>query len=280
MHRAIVPPPRRLPSALAAVAALALSVLAPLPAAAQVPSQLKVFKYVTGDVSPPGMVFSITVECTTPPYSQTFQVPSEGNIELIDIPTPNVCTVTENLPLPAPPDGYAWNPANTPPAPQTVQVPSGEEVVVSVFNNLVPLGGNGIVLVDKVVVGGAAPGAQFSVDIQCSSPPFATTVLVPAGGSVPVQGIPAPNTCTITESSALPAPPAGFIWDPASTPPPPVTVPLAIGGTASVSLVNTLVGVPPPTPPTPVPGPGILALGLLALLITVLAGAGLRRVRD
>ncbi|MBX3725369.1 MAG: hypothetical protein KF823_05575 [Xanthomonadales bacterium] len=274
MPRATVPPLfRRVLSALAAVTLLAAGAA---PALAGVPSQLKVFKYITGDVNPPGLLFSITVSCADPEYTQTLQVPSEGNIELIDIPTPNQCTVTENLPLPAPPDGYAWNPDNTPPAPQTVFVPTGEEVVVSVFNNLLPLGGNGIVLVDKVVVGGAAPGAQFSVDIQCSSPPFATTVLVPAGGSVPVDGIPAPNTCTITESGALPPPPPGFIWNPQNTPPPPVTVPLAIGGTASVSLVNTLVGVPPPAPPQAVPGPGGWALTLLALLMI---GLGLLRVR-
>lgn len=277
MHRAFVPTLVRGP--LPALFAAFLLAAGALPAAAQVPSQLKVFKYVTGDVSPPGLLFSITVGCANPAYSQTIQVPSEGNIELIDIPTPNQCTVTENLPLPTPPDGYAWNPDNTPPAPQTVSVPTGEEVVVSVFNNLVPVGGNGIVLVDKVVVGGAAPGAQFSVDIQCSSPPFATTVLVPAGGAVPVDGIPAPNTCTITESGALPPPPPGFVWNPQNTPPPPVTVPLAIGGTASVSLVNTLVGVPPPTPPQPVPGPGVWSLALLVGLMALLASARVRRVR-
>lgn len=277
MHRALAPTFVR--GVLPALFAACLLAAAAPPAAAQVPSQLKVFKYVTGDVSPPGLLFSITVDCADPVYSQTLQVPSEGNIELIDIPTPNQCTVTENLPLPAPPDGYAWNPDNTPPAPQSVFVPTGEEVVVSVFNNLVPVGGNGIVLVDKVVVGGAAPGAQFTVDIQCSSPPFATTVLVPAGGSVPVDGIPAPNTCTITESGALPPPPPGFVWNPQNTPPPPVTVPLALGGTASVSLVNTLVGVPPPTPPQPVPGPGAWSLALLVGLMALLAAAGLRRAR-
>ena len=181
---------QRVPGAFALACALAL--LAPLagPAQAQVTSQLKVFKYINGDVSPAGVPFSITVNCSSPPFSQSATVLSESFAEFSTIPVPNTCTVTENLPLPPPPAGYAWNPANTPPAPQVVAVPDASEIVVSVFNALIPVAGTtGELSIAKTVTGGSAPGAVFTVQVSCSAPVFNASVQVPAGGSVVVGSI-------------------------------------------------------------------------------------------
>lgn len=268
-------PRRRAPGAVALVCALALPLFAPAPAPAQVTSQLKVFKYINGDFRPAGVPFSITVSCTSPPFTQSATVLSESFAEFSTIPVPNTCTVTENLPLPTPPAGYAWDPSNTPPAPQVVQVPDASEIVVSVFNALIPVaGGSGELSIGKSVTGGVAPGAQFTVQVSCSDPVFNATVQVPAGGTAVVSAIPAPNTCRVSESAALPAPPAGFVWNPANTPPPPVDVAIAVGATAGVGLVNDLLGVPQPPPPArgvPLATPVALALlGLLMLLVAAI----------
>jgi hypothetical protein len=270
-----IPSRRRAPAAFALACALALPMLAAGPAQAQVTSQLKVFKYINGDVRPAGVPFSITVTCANPAFSQSATVLSESFAEFSTIPVPNTCTVTENLPLPPPPAGYAWNPANTPPQPQVVQVPDASEIVVSVFNALIPVAGTtGELRIGKTVTGGSAPGAQFTVQVSCSSPAFNASVQVPAGGNVVVGAIPAPNTCTVSESATLPPPPPGFVWNPANTPPPPVAVAVAVGATATVGLVNDLLGIPTPPPPArgvPLATPVALALlGVLMLLAAAL----------
>lgn len=275
-------PRRRAPGVAALALALALPALLAVPAQAQVTSQLKVFKYINGDVRPAGVPFSVTVACTSPPFTQSATVLSESFAEFSTIPVPNTCTVTENLPLPAPPAGYAWNPANTPPAPQVVAVPDASEILVSVFNTLIPLAGStGELSIGKTVTGGAAPGAQFTVQVSCASPVFNATIQVPAGGSAVVSAIPAPNTCTVSESATLPPPPPGFVWNPANTPPPPVNVAIVAGATASAGLVNDLLGIPPPpiTPrAVPVAAPVALAvLGLLMLLLAAIRLAPARR---
>jgi hypothetical protein len=273
-----IQPRRRAPGIFVLACALALPSLLALPAQAQVTSQLKVFKYINGDFRPAGVPFSITVTCTSPAFSQSATVLSESFAEFSTIPVPNTCTVTENLPLPAPPAGWAWDPANTPPAPQVVQVPDASEIVVSVFNALIPAAGaTGALSIGKSVTGGAAPGAQFTIQVSCSNPVFNAAVQVPAGGSVAVAAIPAPNTCTVTESATLPPPPPGFIWNPANTPPAPVDVAIAADATASIALVNDLLGIPP-QPPTAraVPVSAPLLLSLLALLMVLVAGVRMR----
>ena len=270
---------RRLHGAAALACALLFQVVVVTPAFAQPTSELKVFKYINGDFRPAGVVFSMTVDCADPPFTQTVSVASESFAELTTIPVPNVCTVTENLPLPAAPEGYQWDPTNTPPEPQVVVVPNAEEIVVSVFNALIPLAGTiGSLEVGKNVVGGAAPGAVFTVQIDCGKA-FSRTVDIPAGGVVVIDDIPAPTSCTVTESPALPAPPAGFLWNPANTPPPPIAVEIAVGATSRVDVTNSLLGVPPPAPPVqPVPLGAPLMPVILGLMMLVIAGVRMRRM--
>lgn len=277
-------PPRGRAARAARLAVLALlgHLIAAPAVLAQGSSQLKVLKYITGDINPAGLLFSVTVDCDSPAFSQTFQVASEASFDVVDIPVPNTCTVTENQPLPAPPEGYAWNPENTPPAPVVVAVPDGNEVLVSLFNNLIPLAGStGTVVVDKSVVGGPAPAGSFQVTVQCSQPAFNAVVQVAAGANVVVANIPAPNTCTVTENLPLPVPPAGYGWNPDNTPPAPVQIAVAADATVPVSLVNSLVvvGGPPPPPPPAQPVPAMAPLGALVLGLLVLGAAARRRLR-
>ncbi len=250
---------------------------------AQGASQLKVYKYITGDINPPGYLFSVTVSCNDPAFQQVIQVPSEGFVELTNIPVPNTCTVTENLPLPAPPEGYQWNPANTPPAPVNVAVPPDVETLVNVFNNVLPLGGStGELAVGKTVSGGSLPDASFSVRVQCAGKPgLDATIQVPSGGTASLPDVPAPTSCTVTELAPLPAPPTGWQWDAANTPPPPQQVEITVGATTTVELVNHLVelGGPGPggTPPRPVPLLAPLAIALLSVLAGLIGAARLRR---
>lgn len=269
-------------------ASLALVLLAGIGSvSAQEASQLKVFKYINGDVNPAGYVFSVTVSCSDPVFEQVVQVPSEGYAELTNIPVPNTCTVTENLPLPAPPPGYQWNPENTPPAPITVVVPPTEETLVAVFNSVLPLGGStGTLIVSKTVTGASLSEAFFDVRIQCPGKPGVdTTIQVPSGGTASLPDVPAPATCTVTELAPLPAPPSGWEWDDTNTPPPPQQVTIAVGETTTIDLVNSLIEI---TGPGPGPGPGDprshpvpvlapLAIGLLSLMAGLIGALRLRR---
>lgn len=244
---------------------------------------LKIFKDVSGGDPMTGVLFNMSVSCTGFPFTANVDVPAGTYAEVFGVPAPNNCTVTENPALPAPPMGYIWDPATTPPAPVNFAVVIGVEPNVFIFNRLIQGGGDppGSILVTKAVVGGPAPAGNFAVDIACTTTPFSASVNVAAGGSATVNNVPAPNICTVTENAALPAAPVGYAWDATSTPPAPIQVSVQSQGTVTAAITNTLI-VPPPgggglTPPAVLPTLGQYGMILLGLLLAMAAAFPLLR---
>lgn len=266
-------------------AAALFSIITMTSAQAGVPltTTLKIFKDVSGGDPMTGVLFNVAVNCTGIPFSANVDVPSGTYAEVFNVPAPNNCTATENPALPAPPPGYIWEASTTPPGPISFAVVGGVEPNVFIFNRLVQGGGDppGSILVTKAVVGGPAPGGNFMVDINCTTTPFSTSVNVVAGGSAAVNNVPAPNTCTVTENAALPAAPAGFAWDAASTPPAPIQVSVQPQGTVTAAITNTLIEPPPGgggfTPPAVLPTLGQYGMILLGLLLAMAAAFPLLR---
>lgn len=245
---------------------------------------IKIFKDVSGGDPMTGTLFEVHLDCSATPFSATVNVPAGTYVEILGVPAPNTCVVTEDPALPAPPAGYAWETTTTPPAPITLAVVAGEESLATIFNRLVvgvPVA-TGSLRIRKTVVGGDASGSTFEMSVHCTSPEFSATVDVPAGQETLVSGIPAPNSCTITESSNLPAPPSGYAWDAELTPPAPLSASVPAGVMVLATVTNTLRGVPPgggATPPTSLPGLGQLGLALLAVLLGLAARRPLRALR-
>ena len=119
--------------------------------------------------------------------------------------------------------------------------------------------------------------------------PFTLTCSMPAfsqAGSIAVasnQGSAAPitvaagSTCAV-EEGALPTPPAGYRWGPATLPA--ASAPMASAGAQTLTIVNTLVkDTAQPRPPAPVPTSTPLALGGLSALIGMAALLRQRRGR-
>jgi hypothetical protein len=152
------------------------------------------------------------------------------------IPANAQCVVSESLPLPSAPAGYAWGAT---PAPVSLTI-SATGPNQAAFVNPLQAQPLGTIVVTKQVVGGPAPGGTFGMTVACTAQPFTNTVAVAAGASVTVSNIPTPNTCTVTESAGLPSAPANYAWDTATTPPPPATLTLNAGGSATATIVNTL----------------------------------------
>ncbi len=245
---------------------------------------VKIFKDVSGGDPMTGTLFEVHLDCSTTPFSTTVNVPAGTYVEILGVPAPNTCVVTEDPALPAPPAGYAWETTTTPPAPITLAVVAGEESLATIFNRLVvgvPVA-TGSLAIRKTVVGGDATGSVFEMTVLCTSPEFGATVTVPANQQALVSGIPAPNSCTITESPSLPAPPPGYAWDAELTPPSPLSVSVPAGVIVSAVVTNTLRGIPPgggATPPTSLPGLGQLGLALLSVALGLAARRALRALR-
>lgn len=238
----------------------------------------KIFKDVSGGDPMTGVLFNVSVTCVDIAFTAAVDVPAGTYAEILNVPAPNTCTATENPALPAPPPGYVWEAATTPPPPIQFAVVAGVEPNVFVFNRLVPGGPTppGSIEVLKSVTGGPAPAGNFVVDIECTTTPFTTSINVSAGTPVTVANIPAPNACTVTESAQLPAAPVGYAWDPALTPPAPTQVAVASQATVTAAITNTLITVTPVgngnPPPAVLPTLGQGGLALLGLLLA-LAGA-------
>jgi hypothetical protein len=243
---------------------------------------LRLRKNVVGG-SATGSVFEMSVHCTSPVFDATVDVGANQEVLVSGIPAPNSCTITESPDLPAPPAGYEWDSESTPPAPLVATVPAGVMVLSIVTNTLREVqGATGSLRIRKSVVGGYATGSVFEMSVHCTSPAFDATVDVAAGQEVLVSGIPAPNSCTVTESANLPAPPSGYAWDSELTPPSPLAVTVQPGVMALSVVTNTLRSATPgggASPPVGLPGLGQIGLGYLVVLLGLAARRRLRVLR-
>jgi hypothetical protein len=225
-------------------AAATLTITNPLAALAA--GSISVTKAIAGGPVPAG-TFSITVACPAAPgiaaYNSTQTVTGGNTVVFTGVPMPNAsdCSVTESSTLPTPPTNYAWNAANTPPAPLTT-VSVGASVTVT--NTLVRQ--TSTVTVTKIVTGAPATGAPgtYNFSANCGTDGTFTGIVTLTGtattntGTIPTSGtlIPAGAVCTVSEG-AIPTAPANYAW---GTTPPAVTLTTTNAGPNTASFTNTL----------------------------------------
>ncbi|MBB6575993.1 hypothetical protein HNP33_000041 [Comamonas odontotermitis] len=143
--------------------------------------------------------------------------------------------------------------------------------------------GTGTITVAKQVNAPAdAPAFSGAIPftLTCSTPAFsqAGSIAVASnqGSAAPIT-VAAGSTCAV-EEGALPTPPAGYRWGPATLPA--ASAPMASAGAQTLTIVNTLVkDTAQPRPPAPVPTNTPLALGGLSALIGMAALLRQRRGR-
>lgn len=198
---------------------------------------------------------------------------------LTNLPANASCTVVETAAVPAPAQ-HLWS------APvfsaSSVVIAEGVPGNVTVTN---PLTANpGSLTVQKIVTGGPSGGVSgaFTFAVLCtpSNTPIVNAVVTlntAASGNTVVTGIPAGDTCTVTEQ-APPAAPKGYAWG--ALPAAVTTGPMAAGGNLSVQITNTLNKNDDDNPPGtahPVPSLNEVALIGLSVLLGLFGASRMRR---
>ena len=207
------------------------------PLQAQPTGTIVVTKQVAGGPAP-ASPFSVTVACTTQPFTNTVAVTAATPVTVANVPTPNTCTVTESASLPSAPSNYVWDAATTPPPPATLTLNAGGSATATIVNTLQR--GAATLAIAKQVTGGPAGGITgsfgFTADCGADGTFAASAALAGASsGNTSIAGIPAGATCSVAESSISTAP-QGYRWS--STPAPQQVVVGATG--AAVAFVNVL----------------------------------------
>jgi len=153
----------------------------------------------------------------------------------------DTCTVTQDA-LPAPPPGYAWSGAPIIAPNPTPALGISTPLTINISNALITQGVGGLT-VTKHIAGPAAGTAQVSGAFQFTadcggSGTFTGSAIVVAGGDAvaSMPAVPVDAQCQISESNALPPPPAGYAW---AAVPGAQSVSIAANGTA-VTVINTL----------------------------------------
>ncbi|MFZ1286350.1 MAG: DUF5979 domain-containing protein, partial [Candidatus Phosphoribacter sp.] len=203
----------------------------------------------------PGATFTFQVTCSNG-FSDTVVIADAASWEAPDLPAFASCTVTETV-LPPTSPNYLWEPVQF----SVNGEPSGvgASVTFEILNDparLTVVAGNtiserlGSVRVTKTVTGltaGLAPGApDFEVTLICG-PGYTYPLLVPAGGSVTQDDIPAGRICTVSEA----APSGGLVdesyaWGAPVYTPADGTVTVEGDTTVNVGVENPIVRVTAP----------------------------------
>jgi hypothetical protein len=166
-----------------------------------------------------------------------------GTTPLTDLPVGMACTVVETTTgggeVTYTPNG------GTPTDPPTVTIVEDQEVTVTVTNTFredEPLGAIDVV---KVIGEGPEPepGAEFTIEVDCSVDSFDTTLRFDEtgaliSGTTPIFGLPLGTTCTVTETGEGGA--TGVVYDPFGTiPEDPPTVTVDEAALVTVTVTNT-----------------------------------------
>ena len=213
---------------------------------------LEVLKVVDGYGSPaPGATFTVEVDCDVDAFDQTLVFDATGTLtsgtaSQSDIPEGTQCTVTETSAGGA--DSVAYSPnGGTPADAPTVTIGDGTTVTVTITNNFDVDTPTGPLDVDKVVAGGGspAPGATFTLAVDCDDNAFDQTLVFDAtgaltSGTASQSGIPVGTQCTVTETSNGGA--AGVSYSPdGGTPSDPPTVTIKDGTTVTITVTNNFI---------------------------------------
>lgn len=195
---------------------------------------------------PVDMTLTGKVTCgSQPPQNWSITVPAgqaTGASAPLTFYDTEVCSVTEDQPLPAAPAGYEWSGApviansTNPLGPQTPRE-------VPVTNTLKRLTAG--LSLTKVVTGAAAAvekvNGSFEFALDCGADgKFSSSVAIANGASSSntISGIPAGASCQISETGKAGAP-NGYEWEAPVISPNPIVMPPA-GGSASAQATNPL----------------------------------------
>ncbi len=163
--------------------------------------------------------FAISYECTLAGVvtkSGTANLAKDGVATITGIPTGSVCTVTEPA-FPGAPTGYSWSKTIT--GSPTAAITKDGTATVTVANKLTrDLGSLEITKIFDPKTSGFT--GKFSITVDCDVDSFDQTLMVGAGETKTISGIPTGTKCTVSEPS-LPTDPTGWtfgtpVLDPAS----------------------------------------------------------------
>lgn len=180
-----------------------------------------------------------------PPQNWSITVPagqSTGASAPLTFYDTDVCTVTEDQPLPTAPAGYEWS--GTPVIANSTD-PLGPQTPreVPVTNTLKRLTAG--LSLTKLVTGAAAAvekvNGSFEFALDCGADgKFSSSVAIANGasGSSTISGIPVGASCQISETGKADAP-NGYEWEAPVISPNPIVIPPA-GGSASAQATNPL----------------------------------------
>ncbi len=212
---------------------------------------LEVLKVVDGYGSPdPGATFTVAVDCDDDDFDETLVFDATGALTSgtnpqTGIPLGVVCTVTETGDGDA--DAVTYSPdggtATTPPEVTITDSTAVSVTVTNTFDSDLPDTGSLEVL--KVVDGSGspAPGATFTVAVDCDDDDFDETLVFDATGALtsgtnPQTGIPLGVVCTVTETSDGDADAVTYSPD-GGTPTTPPEVTITDSTAVSVTVTNT-----------------------------------------
>jgi hypothetical protein len=206
--------------------------------AGECPTTLTITKSIPGVPSGFAGTFTFYVTCATSGGNVQQQVSitwPNTSVTLANLPAGAQCSASESPLLPALPSGYSWSPP-------VVVTPAGGVVVlnasghnqISFANNVKRCPDVGSVKITKIVQGAPSGfSGTFTFNVVCWAGSSVITQQAqfhyPGQTAVTIGGIPTGASCTVTETGAMPALPAGWIWDSVTYSPP----------TGQVSLVET-----------------------------------------
>ncbi|MFE1573710.1 DUF5979 domain-containing protein, partial [Comamonas odontotermitis] len=210
---------------------------------------LTLTKTIAGPTSATALVsgnFDFAINCGADgSYTASIPITAGGSASttLNNLPAAAICTVQETA-SPVAPTGYTWGGPTLSGNPITI--PAGSAATVGITNSLVAIPGS--ITIIKNVSGGPVGGVTgtFTFVVACS--PSNTAIANPSvtltgttTGSTTLAGIPAGDSCTITEQ-APPAPPADYSWG--AAPAPVITAAMTAGGTQTAAFTNPLTANP------------------------------------
>ena len=210
---------------------------------------LDVVKDITGLGDPGDTTFTITVDCDDDAFDETLVFDEDENLvsgttPITDIPLGTQCSVTETGDGGADLVTYDPNGGMSTDPPTVAIMTEGETVTVTVTNTFDQEVGQ--LDVAKVVsgAGSPAPGATFTIDVDCDDTEFDETLTFDddgllQSGTSPITGIPLGTQCSVTESGTGGA--DSVTYDPnggTAADPPTVTIDTE-GETVTVTVTNT-----------------------------------------
>jgi len=197
-------------------------------------------------------LFTLKYDCGGD-FTGSREVAAGASSTVEGIPTGSECVVSEPQ-MPDAPEGYTFGTPVLDPVDGEVTIEKkGQTVTVTVANTLTRDLGS-LEITKTFSPGGSGFTGAFTIDYVClieDEVQAEGSVVVAAGATSTVDGIPTGAVCTVTET--VPAAVAGFTWAvPVITGSPTAEIDTEVARSVTVANALTAIPIPPPPPPTPV----------------------------